>query len=53
MTGTAAMVSMDEAAEGAKANFGFAPQVDAKLGSQNVGYGALSGTAYGRAFSLA
>lgn len=45
------MVSMDEAAEAAKANFGFASQVDTKMGTQNVGYGALSDTAYGRATS--
>lgn len=49
MTGTAAMVSMDQAAEEAKSNFGFASQVDAKLGPNNVGYGALSDSAYGQA----
>jgi outer membrane lipoprotein SlyB len=49
MTGMAAMVSMDEAVEEAKTSFGFASQVDAKLGPNNVGYGALSDSAYGSA----
>lgn len=50
MTGMAAMVSMDDAAKEAKASFGgWASQVDAQMGTQNVGYGALSDSAYGRA----
>jgi len=40
MTGTAAMVSMDDAAKEAKAVFGgWATQADTQLGPENVGYG--------------